>query len=57
MAQWIWQHLKPRLPGLSKIIIQEMQLSGCGIAGIESGSCFFDVATLGGNRPNPVVKT
>jgi len=41
MAQWIWQHLKPRLPGLSKIVIQEMQLSGCGIVGIESGSCFF----------------
>ena len=29
MAQWVWQHLKPRLPGLSKIVIQETQQSGC----------------------------
>ena len=29
MAQWIWQKLKPTLPGLSKIIIQETHLSGC----------------------------
>ncbi len=29
MAQWIWQKLKPALPGLSKIVIQETHLSGC----------------------------
>ncbi len=29
MAQWIWQKLKPGLPGLSKIVIQETQQSGC----------------------------
>lgn len=33
MAQWIWQHLKPRLPGLIKIIIQETQQSGCVYSG------------------------
>lgn len=29
MARWIWQKLKPGLPGLSKIVIQETHLSGC----------------------------
>jgi 6-pyruvoyltetrahydropterin/6-carboxytetrahydropterin synthase len=33
MAQWIWQQLKPRLPGLIKIIIQETQQSGCVYSG------------------------
>ena len=29
MAIWIWQRLKPALPGLSKIVIQETVGSGC----------------------------
>ena len=29
LAQWIWQKLKPALPGLSKIIVQETHQSGC----------------------------
>ena len=29
LAQWIWQHLKPELPGLSKVIVQETCNAGC----------------------------
>ncbi len=29
LAQWVWQRLKPSLPGLSKIVVQETQRSGC----------------------------
>jgi 6-pyruvoyltetrahydropterin/6-carboxytetrahydropterin synthase len=29
LARWIWQRLKPELPGLSKIVIQETCTSGC----------------------------
>lgn len=29
LAQWLWQKLKPSLPGLSKIVVQETQQSGC----------------------------
>jgi 6-pyruvoyltetrahydropterin/6-carboxytetrahydropterin synthase len=29
LARWIWQRLQPRLPGLSKIVIQETCTSGC----------------------------
>jgi 6-pyruvoyltetrahydropterin/6-carboxytetrahydropterin synthase len=29
LAQWVWQKLKPALPGLSKIVVQETQQSGC----------------------------
>jgi 6-pyruvoyltetrahydropterin/6-carboxytetrahydropterin synthase len=29
LAAWIWQELKPELPGLSKIIVQETRQSGC----------------------------
>jgi 6-pyruvoyltetrahydropterin/6-carboxytetrahydropterin synthase len=29
LAQWIWQHLKPALPGLSKIVVMETPVSGC----------------------------
>jgi 6-pyruvoyltetrahydropterin/6-carboxytetrahydropterin synthase len=29
LAQWIWQRLKPALPLLSKIVINETQTSGC----------------------------
>jgi len=33
LAQWIWQKLKPALPGLSKIVVQETQQSGCVYSG------------------------
>lgn len=29
LAIWIWQRLKPALPGLAKIVIQETASSGC----------------------------
>jgi 6-pyruvoyltetrahydropterin/6-carboxytetrahydropterin synthase len=29
LAQWVWQQLKPALPGLSKIAVQETHQSGC----------------------------
>ncbi|MDH5634156.1 MAG: 6-carboxytetrahydropterin synthase QueD [Gammaproteobacteria bacterium] len=29
IARWIWQHLKPALPGLSKVIVQETCTAGC----------------------------
>jgi 6-pyruvoyltetrahydropterin/6-carboxytetrahydropterin synthase len=29
LAQWIWQRLKPGLPGLSKVIVQETCNAGC----------------------------
>ncbi len=29
LAQWIWQRLKPELPGLTRIVIQENPYSGC----------------------------
>lgn len=29
LAIWIWQHLKPALPYLSKIVVQETATSGC----------------------------
>ncbi len=29
LAQWIWRQLKPTLPQLSKIVIQETCTSGC----------------------------
>ena len=29
LARWIWQRLKPTLPGLCKIVIQETCTSGC----------------------------
>jgi len=29
LAIWIWDHLKPSLPGLSKIVVQETKMSGC----------------------------
>jgi 6-pyruvoyltetrahydropterin/6-carboxytetrahydropterin synthase len=33
LARWIWDHLKPALPGLSKIIVRETCTSGCVYAG------------------------
>jgi len=29
IARWIWQHLKPELPALSKIVVQENPTCGC----------------------------
>ncbi|MDE2197005.1 MAG: 6-carboxytetrahydropterin synthase QueD [Gammaproteobacteria bacterium] len=29
LARWIWQRLKPALPGLSKLVIAETCTSGC----------------------------
>ena len=29
LARWIWQRLKPELPGLSKIIVRETCTAGC----------------------------
>ncbi|HUN56349.1 MAG TPA: 6-carboxytetrahydropterin synthase QueD [Smithella sp.] len=29
IAKWIWQHLRLKLPGLSKIVVQENPESGC----------------------------
>lgn len=29
LARWIWLRLKPALPGLSKIVVQETCTSGC----------------------------
>ena len=29
LARWIWQRLKPRLPGLSKVVVRETCTSGC----------------------------
>jgi 6-pyruvoyltetrahydropterin/6-carboxytetrahydropterin synthase len=29
LAQWIWEQLKPGMPGLGKIVVQETHLSGC----------------------------
>jgi 6-pyruvoyltetrahydropterin/6-carboxytetrahydropterin synthase len=29
LARWIWQELKPTLPALSKIVVQETCTSGC----------------------------
>jgi 6-pyruvoyltetrahydropterin/6-carboxytetrahydropterin synthase len=29
LARWVWVHLLPELPGLSKIVVQETCTSGC----------------------------
>ena len=29
LARWIWRHLKPSLPGLSRVMIAETCTSGC----------------------------
>jgi 6-pyruvoyltetrahydropterin/6-carboxytetrahydropterin synthase len=33
LARWIWQHLKPSLPQLSRIVLHETCTSGCAYAG------------------------
>lgn len=29
LARWVWQRLKPRLPGLSEIVVRETCTAGC----------------------------
>lgn len=29
LARWIWRHLRPALPGLSKVVVRETCTSGC----------------------------
>lgn len=29
LARWIWRHLKPELPGLSKLVVRETCTAGC----------------------------
>jgi 6-pyruvoyltetrahydropterin/6-carboxytetrahydropterin synthase len=33
LARWIWQDMKPKLPGLSKVVIHETCTSGAIFAG------------------------
>jgi 6-pyruvoyltetrahydropterin/6-carboxytetrahydropterin synthase len=33
LARWIWDHTKPRLPLLSKVVIRETCTSGCAFTG------------------------
>jgi 6-pyruvoyltetrahydropterin/6-carboxytetrahydropterin synthase len=33
LAIWVWQRLKPRLPGLAKVVVHETCTSGCEYAG------------------------
>lgn len=35
LAKWLWQHLQPSLPQLSKIVVQESLESGCIYGGEE----------------------
>jgi 6-pyruvoyltetrahydropterin/6-carboxytetrahydropterin synthase len=35
LARWIWQSIKPNLPELHKIVVQENSLSGCIYCGEE----------------------
>ena len=37
LAKWLWERLKPVLPGLSKIVINETCTSGCIYQGEEDG--------------------
>ena len=36
LAKWIWNHLQPELPSLSKIAVDETCTSGCVYGGPES---------------------
>ncbi|GAB4452800.1 MAG: 6-carboxytetrahydropterin synthase QueD [Armatimonadaceae bacterium] len=36
IARWIWQHLRPRLPQLSRIVVYETCTSGCVYTGDDS---------------------
>jgi len=33
LCRWIWSHLKPKLAGLTEIIIQETETTGCSYKG------------------------
>lgn len=33
LARWVWTRLHPRLPGLSKVVVQETCTSGCSYRG------------------------
>jgi 6-pyruvoyltetrahydropterin/6-carboxytetrahydropterin synthase len=35
LAKWIWTHLQPRLPLLSKVVVRETCTSGCIYCGPE----------------------
>ena len=35
LARWIWEHLAPELPGLSKVLVRETCTSGCVYTGEE----------------------
>lgn len=35
LAKWIWTHLQPRLPSLSKVVVRETCTSGCIYSGPE----------------------
>ena len=35
LAPWIWKHLRPRLPQLSKVVVRETCTSGCVYQGEE----------------------
>lgn len=35
LARWIWTRLKPRLPGLSRVVVRETCTSGCVYMGRE----------------------
>lgn len=37
VARWIWQRLKPSLPGLSRVLINETCTSGCIYQGEDDG--------------------
>lgn len=37
IARWLWTRLRPALPGLSKIAVQETRTSGCIYAGEAEG--------------------
>ncbi len=33
LARWIWRQVRPRLPGLSRVVVRETCTSGCSYAG------------------------
>ncbi|HWP35819.1 MAG TPA: 6-carboxytetrahydropterin synthase QueD [Thermodesulfobacteriota bacterium] len=37
LARWVWQRLKPALPGLSEVIVRETCTAGCAYRGDEGG--------------------
>ncbi len=36
LARWIWEHLKPGLPGLCRIVVRETCTSGCVYTGADA---------------------